>query len=264
MKVISTITASLLIGSVTGLLGGTPVSPDGALNDRSLQQKSYTTGIRKTIDPKSSDDFSFCGGALITHHHVLTTATCVKDGNAKFVSVGAIYINGGEDGDEIKVVSVTKHPHFNNITLSNNFAVLKLAREVKADIKPVKLPTPGTEIQPGKWATAHGWGLTSADGMASDVLLKLDQQLISNEDCRKKLGSITIDMTHVCAGGEVGKSPCQGDTGGPLIYENSNGDDVLIGLISGGTDIGCGTMGYPAIYSRVSSVHEWITTTMKA
>ncbi|CAI5721411.1 unnamed protein product [Peronospora effusa] len=265
MKVISTIiSASLLIGSVTGLLGGVRVSPDGALNDRSLQQKRYVTGIRKTIDPKSSEDFSFCGGALITHHHVLTTATCVKDGNAKFVSVGAIYINGGDDGEEIEIMEIYEFPGFNETTLSNNFAVLKLKREVKADIKPVKLPTPGNDIQTGKWATAHGWGLTSADGMASDVLLKLDQQLISNEDCRKKLDSSTIGRTHVCAGGKARMSPCQGDTGGPLIYKNSNGDDVLIGLISGGTVIGCGTNGYPAIYSRVSSVLDWITTTMKA
>ncbi|CAI5721446.1 hypothetical protein KXD40_004684 [Peronospora effusa] len=267
MKVFSTIiSASLLIGSVTGLLGGVPVSPDGASEDRRLQQKSYTAGIRMDIDPKSSDNFSYCGGVLISRSHVLTTITCTLEGNAKFVSVGAIYINGGEDGDEIKVVSVTKHPHFNNETLSNNFAVLKLKREVKADIKPVKLPIPGTDIQPGKWATALGWGLTSADGMASDVLLKLDQQLISNEDCRTVFNSFTIDMTHVCAGGEAGKSPCQGDIGGPLIHENSKGgcDDILIGLISGGTDIGCGTKGYPAIYSRVSSVLDWITTTMKA
>ncbi|KAE8967181.1 hypothetical protein PR003_g31479 [Phytophthora rubi] len=257
MKVLSTlISASVLIGSVSAILGGQKV-PQGS--------KTYTTSLRSTIDPKSPDDVSFCGGALISPTHVLTTASCTTTASANFVSVGAHYINGGEDGDEIKVVKVQNHPHFNKNTLSNDFAVLTLAKPSK--YKPVKLPSPsGADITNGMWATAMGWGLTSAPpkGMSSEELLSLSQQVVSNDACRKMLKSTTIDNSHVCAGGVQGKSPCQGDTAGPLIKENArgDGDDVLIGLVSGGS--GCGVKGSPGIYSRVSSALPWINTAMKA
>ncbi|ETL90837.1 hypothetical protein L917_10565, partial [Phytophthora nicotianae] len=256
MKIISTVvSAALMLGSVSAILGGQKV-PQGT--------KTYTTGLRTTVDPKSPDDFSFCGGVLISPTYVLTTASCTKMSKANFVSVGAHYVNGGEDGDEIKVVKVTPHPHFNADTLANDFAVLKLAKPSK--YKPVKLPAPGgSDIKSGMWATAMGWGLTSAssNAMASEELLSLSQQVISNDACRKALKSTTIDMSQVCAGGEQGKSPCQGDTGGPFIKENAkgDGDDVLIGLVSGGQ--GCGVKDSPAIYSRVSSALPWINSELK-
>ncbi|EGZ06494.1 serine protease trypsin-like protein [Phytophthora sojae] len=254
MKVISTlVSASLLIGSVSAILGGQKV-PQGS--------KTYVTGLRSTVDPKSPDDFSFCGGALISPTHVLTTASCTTTASANFVSVGAHYINGGEDGDEIKVVKVQNHPHFNKDTLANDFSVLTLAKPSK--YKPVKLPAPGgADIRSGTWSTAMGWGLTSAppDGMGAEELQALSQQVISNDACRKALKANTIDMSHVCAGGVKGKSPCQGDTGGPFIKENGRGDadDILIGLVSGGS---CGET-TPAIYSRVSSALPWINQAMK-
>ncbi|KAJ8522131.1 hypothetical protein ON010_g17735 [Phytophthora cinnamomi] len=66
MKVISTLVyASVLVGSVSAILGGQKV-PQG--------RKTYTTGLRTTVDPTSADDFSFCGGALISPTHVLTRA----------------------------------------------------------------------------------------------------------------------------------------------------------------------------------------------
>ncbi|KAG7378958.1 hypothetical protein PHYPSEUDO_009271 [Phytophthora pseudosyringae] len=256
MKVISTlISASLMLGSVAALLGGQKV-PQGS--------KTYTTGLRTTIDPKSADDFSFCGGALISPTHVLTTASCTTTAKANYVSVGAHYVNGDKDGDEIKVASVKNHPHFNADTLANDFAILTLSKPSK--YKSVKLPAPGGgDIKSGMWGTAMGWGLTSAppNGMASEELLRLSQQVITNDACRKALKSTTIDMSQVCAGGEQGKSPCQGDTGGPFIKENAqgDGDDVLIGLVSGGN--GCGIKGSPAIYSRVSSALPWINSVIK-
>ncbi|EGZ06493.1 serine protease trypsin-like protein [Phytophthora sojae] len=180
MKVVSTlISASLLIGSVSAILGGWKI-PQGS--------KTYVTGLRSTVDPKSPDDFSFCGGALISPTHVLTTASCTTTASANFPS----------------------------------------------KYKPVKLPAPGgADIRSG-----------------------------TNADCSKATKS-TVDNSQVCAGGAQGKSPCQGDTGGPFIKENGRGDadDVLVGLVSGGS--GCGVNGSPAIYSRVSSAVPWINTAMK-
>ncbi|CAI5721651.1 unnamed protein product [Peronospora effusa] len=227
MKVISTIiSASLLIGSVTGLLCGLPVSPEGAFKDRRLQ----------------------------------------KEDKAKYVLVGGLYFFGGDEADLLhEVVDITKCPQSDGI-YSSNFAVLKLKNEVKDDIKPVNLPTHlGTGTKPGTIKTALGWGPAPAGGNVSVMLLKLDQQLISNENCHNMNGLPIGDMSYMCTGSEEGKGPCIEDAGAPLIHENSKGDndDVLIGLLSGGPNI-CGMKESPSIYSNVSLVVDWIITTMKA
>ncbi|ETI44245.1 hypothetical protein F443_11056 [Phytophthora nicotianae P1569] len=66
----------------------------------------------------------------------------------------------------------------------------------------------------------------------------------------------------VCAGGVVGKDSCGGDGGGPLIKERGPGDedDIVIGLVSWGSDCG---VGYPAVYSRVSKAMTWINSVLK-
>ncbi|CAI5721403.1 hypothetical protein KXD40_004687 [Peronospora effusa] len=257
MKVISTIiSASLLIGSVTGLLGFVRVSPDGALCNRSLQQKRYMTGIRLSNGTFSMDNFNNCHDVLIKPSYVLTTNTCTLEDNAKFVVVGGLNAKGGDDGEMIEILSIYGHQGYNNETLSNNFAVLKLAREVPDNIKPVKLPTPGTDIQFGMSATGLGWG------SSLDMLLKLNQKLVSNEECATVY--FPLDMTsNVCAGGDAGKGMCSKDIGSPLILENFNGEDVLIGLMSAG-NVTCGVKGYPAVFSRVSSVLDWINTAIEA
>uniref|UniRef100_A0AAV1TTT1 Peptidase S1 domain-containing protein n=1 Tax=Peronospora matthiolae TaxID=2874970 RepID=A0AAV1TTT1_9STRA len=256
MKIIvPLLSSSILIGPVAGIIGGNEL----------MKARTYVAGIRTTVDPKSEDNFSHCGGVLITSTHVLTTASCAEAAPANFVSVGAYFVNGGEDGEEIKVRSVTKHPQFNRNTLSNDFAVLTL--EKKCSKKPVQLPAPGgADIRSGMWVTAMGWGLTSAsaDAMSSEKLKELHQQIIPNDVCRKALKSTTIGMSHVCAGGQRGQSPCVGDMGGPVIRGDASvdGNDVLIGLIAGSD--GCGVkQGIPAIYARVSSVLPWINSVVK-
>ncbi|CAH0490952.1 unnamed protein product [Peronospora farinosa] len=108
-----------------------------------------------------------------------------------------------------------------------------------------------------------GWGVNATNDVLSDMLLKLEQQLFSDEDCHKQTGMNTVDMTYMCAGGEEGGSPSIGDSGGPLILENFNGDDVLISLVSSSLNIS-GAKRYPTYYLRFSSLLDWIDTAIDA
>ncbi|XP_053685995.1 trypsin 5G1-like [Sabethes cyaneus] len=59
----------------------------------------------------------------------------------------------------------------------------------------------------------------------------------------------------ICAGYDKGgKDACQGDSGGPLVE-----DRKLVGVVSWG--MGCALPGFAGVYSRVSSVREWIRET---
>ncbi|KAH7472679.1 Glucanase inhibitor protein 1 [Phytophthora ramorum] len=258
MKVISTLAAaSIALGVVAAnadaehaerrlILGGGEV-PIGT--------KAYAVGVRTTADGDT-----FCGGALISPTHVLTTAACTGSQEIGFAAVGTFYINGTKDGEHIKVVSAQNHTDYNASSGSYDFGVLTLEKASK--FPPIKLPAADdSDILPGMWTKVMGWGDTSyPNGTRSNELHSVGLEVWDNEECSRLF---TVDNSSVCAGGAAGKDSCIGDTGGPLVKEKGQGDadDILIGLVSWGS--GCGDQGIPAVYSRVSSAIEWLNTVTK-
>lgn len=58
----------------------------------------------------------------------------------------------------------------------------------------------------------------------------------------------------ICAGfPQGGKSPCMGDSGGPMVDSNR----ILVGVVSWG--LICGDPKYPGVYGNVAAVKDWIT-----
>eukprot|EP00644_Phytophthora_capsici_P015315 jgi/Phyca11/113701/e_gw1.24.412.1 len=246
MKTISALAvASITLGAVSGSSVECQfVASGGAVP---IGTKAYTTGVRLT-----PDGANFCSGVLITPTLVLTTATCTNIQETRFVSVGSHFNNGSADGEQIEVHHAQNHTFYNSSTASYNFALLTLLNA--SSITPVKLPqADDSDIAPGVWANVLGWGDKSNDnGASSNELQSVELEV---KDCA---GFYTVDNSSVCAGGVAGKDSCNGDEGGPLIKENGQGDadDVLIGLVGLGSS--CGTMGTPAVFSRVSTALEWI------
>ncbi|XP_057568972.1 kallikrein-13 isoform X3 [Hippopotamus amphibius kiboko] len=82
-------------------------------------------------------------------------------------------------------------------------------------------------------------------------------ELHSDEECRQVYpGRITPNM--LCAGTkEGGKDSCEGDSGGPLIC-----NETLHGIISWG-DFPCGQPNRPGVYTRVSRYITWIQETIR-
>ena len=80
--------------------------------------------------------------------------------------------------------------------------------------------------------------------------------------CRRMFRTMTSGM--ICAGGRRGEDSCQSDSGGPLTVRSSSGQHVLIGVNSHGTSKGCGSEGYPGVYTRISTYRSWIERNMKS
>lgn len=48
----------------------------------------------------------------------------------------------------------------------------------------------------------------------------------------------------------------QGDSGGPLLMQRQDGKWTNVGVVSWG--ISCGEVGYPGVYTKVTSYLKWI------
>jgi secreted trypsin-like serine protease len=216
------------------ILGGTVV-PDG--------MKTYAVNLH-------NETHAFkCDGSLITPTHVLTAGHCL--GKSKYVWVGSHFINGSSDGDRIEIKKETRHPKYDQDSLTFDYGVIELASPSK--FPPVKLYSVDSEKFVGATATAMGWGRVAEGGPLSNELLRVDVAVLSDAQCKTALADITESM--MCAGGVKNKDACNGDSGGPLILEQSSGD-LLIGIVSWGD--GCGRANTPGVYSKVSLEKAWI------
>jgi secreted trypsin-like serine protease len=91
----------------------------------------------------------------------------------------------------------------------------------------------------------------------SETLRIADVRTITDEDCRRQIGDIITDNM-VCQG-RNNKSPCNGDSGGPLMmYPNKQQPAYQIGIVSFGPGL-CNHPLYPhAVYTQTSKYNDWL------
>ena len=81
---------------------------------------------------------------------------------------------------------------------------------------------------------------------------------MSQVECQDAYQDVTITNEMICTLTENGKSPCSGDSGGPLMWTYpKDGRQVVIGLVAFG-DGNCNNATKPTVYARVTSVLHWI------
>jgi trypsin len=117
---------------------------------------------------------------------------------------------------------------------------------VGGKLRPIKL-NKGT-IQPGKFVRVSGWGFTKERGYRSRILQQVVIPVLQQHKCKQLYGSV-ITSNMFCAG-MTGRSPCNGDSGGPVVYRNQQ-----IGIVSFGE--GCGTY-FTGVYTNVGEFGVWI------
>lgn len=109
----------------------------------------------------------------------------------------------------------------------------------------------------GSPVTIAGWGLTSADGPSSPVLLAANVQVTSTSYCQQNLPNNQISQNkQICTTGLGQKDACALDSGSATAWYNSGTMRyVAIGIVSYGQL--CGT-NKPAVNTRVNYYMNWV------
>lgn len=204
----------------------------------------------------------WCGAVLFDSKWVMTAAHCVDGSNDASQPNPMVYCGGlsvhGDDAEKIQGIKTVIHPQWNgNAASGADIALIELERH--SSKSPAQLPEPGMELTEGQRLTAVGWGRVSANGRFSEYLRKADQLPFTPLNrCEEAFRQVTVPeagfqlkSTLVCAGDGT-MDTCRGDSGSPLLMQNT-----VVGVASFGA-IECGTIGIPGVYTGVAPFAQWI------
>lgn len=235
------------------------VTPNGKelmIDGRSAKQGElpWHVGIyRMTTRPY----MQICGGTIVSNRLVISAAHCFWNDTTKLqpasqyaVGAGKIYRpwNNNRDTyaqksfvDEIKIPARFRG---NEANFQDDIAllILKTPFEYNPFVRPVCLDFnvdfDVRQLQPLKLGKVAGWGLTAENGEASQVLKVVELPYVDIKECYAASPPgfteyITSDK--MCAGYGNGTALCRGDSGGGLVFpESERGTEryYLRGIVS--------------------------------
>lgn len=205
----------------------------------------------------SSVDGQFCGATVVDRSWVLTAAQCVRHPDGQWnlkasdivVHVGTQTLSRG--GTRIAAAEVRIHPGWTPRTLRNDLALIRLDQPVPASVPLQTIAPPGTEAANVLDVHVVGWGdTTNHQGVWSDQLRRTYLTRYTQGGCAMEFPRGAFDQaTMICAGNDR-QGTCDGDSGGPLLF-----DGVQVGITSWGNR-DCGDP--PDVFTRVSAYSTWI------
>ncbi|XP_047232670.1 chymotrypsin-like elastase family member 2A [Girardinichthys multiradiatus] len=256
---------ALFVASAYGC--GRPTKPpiiSKVIGGDDVRQNSWPWQV--SLQYKSGSAFYHtCGGTLISDLWVITAAHCIGSRTYR-VYLGKHDLTTNEAGSTaISPQKIIVHPNWDSYNIRNDIALIKLETPVtfSAAITPACLPSSGEILPHNAPCYVTGWGSLWTGGPVADILQQALLPVVGQSTCTLPdwWGSL-VTSSMICAGGDGVVSSCNGDSGGPLNCQRSDGTWDVHGVVSFGSSMGCNYPKKPSVFTRVSAYISWINNVM--
>ncbi|XP_073426488.1 chymotrypsin-C-like isoform X3 [Dendrobates tinctorius] len=233
------------------------------VNGHDVREHSWPWQVSLQYQGSSGAWGHTCGGTLISDRWVLTAAHCISAGRVYRVLVGKHNLKEEEEGSAaIGTEKIFVHEKFTSfLIISNDIAIIKLAEPAKLSdtVQPACIPADGAILPHDFPCYVTGWGRLYTNGPIADNLQQALLPVVEHAVCsRSDWWSFQVQNSMICAGGDGIVSGCNGDSGGPLNCQASNGSWEVHGIVSFGSGISCNYEKKPTVFTRVSAFLDWI------
>lgn len=138
-------------------------------------------------------------------------------------------------------------------TIDNDIALIRVNRVIQfGRIQPICMPfdyVPSKAPDANTIMTVAGWGETWEQ---FQIRAKRDAAITLWDTNRCKQNSLKL-----CAVGSA-SAACNGDSGGPLMYQFAPHNMVIEGIVSYGNIFNCSDTKLPGVFTRVRSYLDWL------